>query len=268
MFNGSMFVSNQEQDEGLNAFINTISKIDYTAFYRGTVVDNYDPEGLGRIRVRVPQIYGSEENRDSIVYTPTYAIPLATPAVMVGAGNNTGSYLIPNIGDIVFITFENGDSKLPMYFGGILTKDGVDKFIGTGNANDGNLYQATANDFNTDITNQAQRVIYKSLKGATIIIDDSDTNESIKILDQLGQSITLENNSSNILGRDRAENNSSVLSGRVMIKDSYGDIVSMQGGEIYIKAKKLSLEVDELNRKGDEDSYPDENSMADDILGG
>ena len=267
MFGRQMFITNQEQDTELNEFIDEISKIDYSIFYRGTVVDNNDPENLGRVRVRVPQIYGAEGDRESDIYVPTYAIPLATPAIMVGAGNNTGAYLIPNIGDTVFVTYENGDSKLPMYFGGILTKGGTNKFIGTDGVNGGELYNASDNDFNTDITNRAQRVIYKSLKGATIIINDNDGNESISIVDQLGQSITLENSGGVGLGRNRKPDNTSILSGRISIKDSYGDVISMQGGEILIKGKKLTVEVDEYSRTGQDGDYSVENDKADEILG-
>ena len=121
MFSNNIYSNNLQDDEDYNKLLDEVLKVDYTAFYRGIVVDNDDPLGIGRIKVRVPQIYGAEDQRDTDLYVPTYAIPYATPAIMVGAGNNTGAYLIPNIGDIVFITFENGDAKLPMYFGGILS---------------------------------------------------------------------------------------------------------------------------------------------------
>lgn len=266
---GSNFLSNSMQDnEAYNNLLNEVMNVDYTAFYRGTVVDNSDPMNMGRVRVRVPQIYGSEEQRDEDIYVPTYAIPWATSAIMAGAGNNTGSYLIPNVGDSVFVTYENADPNLPLYFGGILTRNATENFIGTDDANGGKLYKAKGNDFNTDITNRAQRVLYKSLKGATIIIDDHDGDESIKIIDQLGQFISLENVGGGILNRDRSGGTAeSPASGRIVIKDAYEDSIDLHNGEIHIKTPRLVIETDNYDRVGYGDSYPDEVDFANTILG-
>ena len=271
MFGNLWFNSNVENDDKYNEFLKEIMETNYSTFYRGTVVDNTDPMNSGRVRVRIPQIYGSEEQRDKDIYVPTYAIPWATSAIMAGAGNNTGAYLIPNVGDTVFVTFENGDPKLPMYFGGIITRNGKNKFIGTDDVNGGRLYKASDNDFNTDITNRSQRVLYKSIKGATILIDDKDGDESIKIIDQLGQFISLENVGGETLNRDR-ENSTDVnlaRSGRIVIKDAYEDSIALHNGEIHIKAPKLIIETDDLQKYGfeDNDSYPDEVAKAYEILG-
>ncbi len=96
MFGNNFFVNSVLEDSTYNELLNDVSNIDYSIFYRGTVVENSDPLGLGRVRVRVPQIYGSEDQRDSSFYVPTYAIPWATSAIISGACNNTGAFLIPN----------------------------------------------------------------------------------------------------------------------------------------------------------------------------
>lgn len=269
MFNNQIYANNLQNDEDYNKLLDDILKVDYTAFYRGIVVDNYDPLGLGRVKVRVPQIYGAEDQKNTNLYVPTYSIPYATSAVMVGAGNNTGAFLIPNIGDIVFITFENGDAKLPIYFGGILSTNNTDnRFLGTGDVNRGKLYtDISEDDFNTDIENKAQRVIYKSLKGATIIINDKDGEESIKIIDQLGQFISLENISSEPLNRDRSGGvETKDKSGRIVIKDAYGDSIDLVNGEIHIKTPKLTIETDDYNIVGLNDNYEEQVDLALEIL--
>ncbi len=268
MFGNNFFVNSVLEDSTYNELLNDVSNIDYSIFYRGTVVENSDPLGLGRVRVRVPQIYGSEDQRDSSFYVPTYAIPWATSAIMAGAGNNTGAFLIPNIGDTVFVTFENQDENLPIYFGGILTRDGENKFIGTGDVNSNQLYKASDMDFNTDISNRAQRVLYKSLKGATIIVDDKDGDESIKIIDQLGQFISMENVSSGPLNRDRSGGVvDKKRSGRIVIKDAYEDSVALHDGEIHIKTPRLVIETDEIKKVGYNDEFPAEVDYAEEILG-
>lgn len=266
---GNQFFSSTSSDDEYNKLLDDVFGADYTAFYRGTVVDNDDPLHFGRVRVRVPQIYGSSEQRDTKLYTPNIAIPWATSAIMAGAGNNTGAYLIPNVGDTVLVTFENGDPQLPLYFGGLLTADGENKFIGTKDANNDEYYKVTSEDFNTDITNKSQRVLYKSLKGATIIIDDKDGSESIKIIDQLGQFISLENFSGEALNRDRSGGvDTRARSGRIVIKDAYEDSIALNNGEIHIKAPKITIETDDLVRVGLDNQFPDEVDLADEILGG
>lgn len=59
----------------------------YYGIYGGFVSDNEDPEFLGRLKVKVPQIYGEE--------VPDYwAWPKG-----IYAGNQVGFFAIPNIDD-------------------------------------------------------------------------------------------------------------------------------------------------------------------------
>ncbi|MBO7615058.1 MAG: hypothetical protein J6T15_05120 [Bacilli bacterium] len=269
MFGNRIIESLSEVDTDYNKLLDELTKVDYSCFYRGTVVDNHDPLNLGRVRVRIPQIYGSETQRNSSLYTPTSSIPFATSAIMVGAGNNTGSFLIPNIGDTVFVTFENEDPRLPIYFGGILTRDGTGKFIGTNDANDNNLYTVNSTeDFNTDITSEADRVIYKSLKGATIIISDKDGKEHISIVDQLGQRISLENTSGDTLGRERGSSSSGKThNGRIVAQNSNGNTFTIDEGKIYARAPLIEFETDKFFRVGFHDRFPYEVAVANEILG-
>ena len=117
MFNVNLDSNEMILDERIDEFVKGL-KINYNQFYRGIVVDNHDPEKLGRVRVRIPQIYGADKTTQYFV--PTSSIPWATCAISP-AGNDSGTYLPPNIGDTVFVTYEAGDREHPMYFGGIYT---------------------------------------------------------------------------------------------------------------------------------------------------
>ena len=68
----------------------------------GEVIDNVDPNGGGRCRIRVYGKFDLLEDED---------IPWAIPA------NTTlvGSYSVPNIGEIVSIYFDNGNIYTPVY---------------------------------------------------------------------------------------------------------------------------------------------------------
>lgn len=73
--------------------------------YRGTVADNLDPLGLGRIRVEVPAVLG--DGRLS------WAMPCAPYA-----GPGVGLFLIPPTGAQVWVEFEGGDPDYPIWAGG------------------------------------------------------------------------------------------------------------------------------------------------------
>lgn len=85
----------------------------YYSIYRGEVSDNNDPESLGRLRVKVPQIYGEE--------VPEY---WAYPAGMGACGVDSGYFDIPGIGDAVYIQFEMGRSSKPVWMPGWWGKKG------------------------------------------------------------------------------------------------------------------------------------------------
>lgn len=73
--------------------------------YRGTVINNVDPERMGRLQLVVPDVYGTE---------PT---PWAMPCTPVAAPEG-GMMAIPPIGAAVWVEFERGEDQLPIWVGG------------------------------------------------------------------------------------------------------------------------------------------------------
>ena len=73
--------------------------------YRGLVIENIDPQQIGRVLVQVPDVLG--------------LIPSswATPCVPA-AGIQSGCFVVPPIGSQVWIEFEQGDPEYPIYTGG------------------------------------------------------------------------------------------------------------------------------------------------------
>jgi hypothetical protein len=77
----------------------------YYGKYRGLVIENIDPEQIGRVLVQVPDVLGE---------TPS---SWAMPCVPV-AGIQAGIFAVPPIGSQVWIEFEQGDSDYPIWTGG------------------------------------------------------------------------------------------------------------------------------------------------------
>jgi len=71
---------------------------------RGVVSDNGDPNNLGRIRAKVPDVYGDEESGWAIPSVPY-------------AGKSVGLFLIPPTNALVWIEFEHGDPDYPIWSG-------------------------------------------------------------------------------------------------------------------------------------------------------
>jgi uncharacterized protein involved in type VI secretion and phage assembly len=76
----------------------------YFGKYRGIVQDVDDPDTLGRVVAKVPEVYGAEDS------------PWAMPAVPF-AGANHGLVLLPEVNDGVWIEFEAGDLARPIWTG-------------------------------------------------------------------------------------------------------------------------------------------------------
>jgi hypothetical protein len=81
----------------------------YYSQYRGYVVDNEDPAGYGRLLVTVPEIYGDYVLKH-------WAYPSST-----FSGKGYGVQCIPRKNDLVWVTFEKGNARRPLwkhgYFG-------------------------------------------------------------------------------------------------------------------------------------------------------
>ncbi len=73
--------------------------------YRGTVVNNVDPEQRGRIQALVPDVSG--------LIPSSWAMPCVP-----FAGKQSGVYVVPQIGAGVWIEFEQGDPDYPIWVGG------------------------------------------------------------------------------------------------------------------------------------------------------
>ncbi len=123
--------------------------------YRGTVSDNSDPLNRGRIKANVPEVLGDVESG------------WCTPCVPY-AGSDKGWFVIPEVGDGVWVEFEAGDPSRPIWTG---------SWWGDGDIpNDPAGSQATT-----------QTKIFKSASG--LIVDLDDSAGEIKISDNSGSNL-------------------------------------------------------------------------------
>jgi uncharacterized protein involved in type VI secretion and phage assembly len=77
--------------------------------YRALVVDRNDPDQLGRLKLSVPSVFG-----DAVT---GWAWPVSPYA---GAG--VGFFFIPQVGDVVWVEFVEGELEHPIWSGGMWAK--------------------------------------------------------------------------------------------------------------------------------------------------
>lgn len=77
----------------------------YYGKYRGVVTNVNDPEGRGRITAIVPDVFGSSSSG------------WAMPSVPFAHDNGYGLILLPEVGDGVWVEFEQGNSSYPIWSG-------------------------------------------------------------------------------------------------------------------------------------------------------
>jgi hypothetical protein len=144
-------------------------KKQYQGKYRGTVLQNVDPEQRGRLQLMIPDVLGP--------ITSSWAepcVPLAGPS-----GPPMGVYLVPPIGAGVWVEFEHGDPSHPIWVGCRWSSpSGIPLVAKAGNPADPNiviqsLLQHTFIISDMPPTPATGGIILKSTTGAMIVVNDS-----------------------------------------------------------------------------------------------
>lgn len=121
----------------------------------GIVTNNRDPDGMGRVKVRLPGLGDADESDWARIVAPM-------------AGNDRGVYFLPEVDDEVLVAFAHGNPRLPFVLGALW--NGKDP------------PPAKNDDGKNDV-----RVI-KTRRGHLIRFTDKDGAEKIEIIDSSGRS--------------------------------------------------------------------------------
>jgi hypothetical protein len=78
--------------------------------YRGEVVNDQDPKRAGRVRVNVFNVF--DDLADDALPWAIYSDPF------MGGQADLGGMFVPDVGSHVWVFFEQGDPKMPVYFAG------------------------------------------------------------------------------------------------------------------------------------------------------
>lgn len=169
----------------------------------GTVSDNQDPLGLGRVKVRL--LSGSTA-------VETNWARIATPM----AGNGWGMRMVPDLETQVLVAFERGDPESPLVIGGLWNSDAPPPAIPDEAAADNNL-----------------RVIH-TRSGHRLTFDDTEGAERIELADMTGK---------NLLVIDSAANAISLTCEGVMtVTAKEGIVLDAGSGDMSFKCNNLKID--------------------------
>ena len=102
----------------LNDFLDCRDDLRKEGTFVGKVLDNKDPEKLGRCKILVYSVFNESANASEL--------PWAIPEFGF-VGSLKGSFIVPQVGAFVRVTFENDEINLPKYSTKVLNKNQLQK---------------------------------------------------------------------------------------------------------------------------------------------
>lgn len=158
--------------------------------FTALVTDIRDPENLGRVRIVLPWMPDTNSARYEV---------WARLATMM-AGDNRGSWFVPEVNDEVLVAFENGDARRPFVIGALW--NGKDKPPAS-----------------MDAAGRNDKKVLRSRNGVKITLDDQNGQEKLILETPGGQTITLKDGP-----------------GAIEIEDSNGNSIKLETAGITVDA--------------------------------
>lgn len=178
--------------------------------YAGLVTDIKDPDGQGRVRVRLP--WSPDSSGKSYEAWARLAVFMA--------GNNRGAWFIPDVDDEVLLGFEAGDPRRPYVLGALWNgRDAPPESMDGA----GNNYKKTL----------------RSRNGVIVTLDDQDGQESLTLETPGGQSLKLSDGPGKIEIRDSNGNSVEMASSGITVTASAK--VTVQCSTVEVSAGMVTV---------------------------
>jgi uncharacterized protein involved in type VI secretion and phage assembly len=153
----------------------------YFGVVEAIVVDVYDPEKEGRVKVQFPWF-------DDDMVTEYCRV------CQLYAGNGYGALFVPEVGDEVLVSFVHGDMRLPVILGGLY--NGKDKPSSHRQKTRDQKLIRTKAGHEIVFDDHGKKVTLKTAAGLTLELDDNPKKVTVKTAS--GQSVVLDGSSSAI----------------------------------------------------------------------
>lgn len=215
----------------------------------GIVTNNTDPDGLGRVKIKLPWL--SDNNETDWVRIAYFM-----------AGGQRGSFFLPEVGDEVLVAFEHGDINAPYVVGCLW--NGKDKPPEDNQNGKNNIRKITSRSghelvFDDNAEEKKEKVEIKTNAGHTLVLDDASGKEKVEIQTQGGHKLTLDDSSgkehitiqskaghklvlNDASGQEKIEIVDKSGSNKILI-DSAQNAINMESGmQLKIKSNMVEIE--------------------------
>ena len=178
----------------------------YPGLYVGQVEGN--DLDLGRIQVSIPSLFDQTDPDFFVWARPCFPY---------------GHFFVPEVGDKVWLAFENGNPSSPVWLG--------------------IWYPESSVPSDADVSPPVKRLI-RSAKGHTVLFDDRDDNEAVIIQDKAGNRIKLQSTSGSeaVTISDKTGNKIELRSDGLLIKCVQDLTIDASGKNIVIKASSVDVQ--------------------------
>lgn len=188
----------------------------------GIVTNNEDPEGLSRVKVKIPRLSGDDESNWARVAT-------------FMAGPERGAFFLPEVDDEVLVVFEHGDINMPYVIGSLW--NGVD----------------APPESNSDGENNNRLI--KSRSGHIIRLNDKDGEERIEIIDKSERNLIIIDTKEGkiMISSDKdlelsAQNGKLIIDAKdIEIKSSASTLIEASGGMDLEASGNMNLKGSPIN---------------------
>lgn len=200
----------------------------YYGKYRGFVVDNDDPEQMGRLRLQVPTVLG-----DAVTVW-------ALPCLPAGGAKNMGFFIVPDVDAQVWVEFEEGNLNRPIWSGTFWQKKGEIPEEAALNPPTTSIFR-TSGGHKLQFDDEADKekiTLFHSIEAEMVI----DEKGSITIKDAQENTVTLDADGGEISIEDANGNSMIMTSTGTTIEDCNGNKIEMGASGITIKGQQIVLD--------------------------
>lgn len=209
--------------------------------FRGTVVDNQDPQKRGRLKLRIPSVLADQDS------------DWALPCLPYGGLDQQGMFFVPDVEAQVWVEFEEGDISRPLWVGTFWQQQGD---VPT----DASRGEPTTRMFRTssghilqfdDAQGEEQFRLFHPAEAEMIIDKDgtvslTDASGALLKMDAVGNEIIIEDANGNVM---------TMNSSGTRVEDANGNVIEMAAAGITAEAPKIVLKGSQVHL-GDEGGEP------------
>lgn len=205
--------------------------------FRGTVVDNQDPQKRGRLKLRIPSVLSDQDS------------DWALPCLPYGGLSQQGTFFIPDVDAQVWVEFEEGDISRPIWVGTFWQQESDTPEDAAKDEPTTRMMQTSAGhilQFDDEEGEEQFRLYHPA--DAEMIIDKQGT---ITLTDASGAILKMDASSNAITVEDANGNTMTMNSKGTKVEDSNGNVIEMAGAGITAQAPKIVLEAGQVHLGGE-----------------